>query len=65
MNHGTTFPAELAQIENLHEVSDEALEAAAGNEALSAINMFCTGIGCPVLSSPLTDSHHPVLFLTS
>jgi hypothetical protein len=48
MNHGTTFPAELAQIENLHEVSDEALEAAAGNEALSAITMFSTGIGCPV-----------------
>jgi hypothetical protein len=33
------------------EVSDEALEAAAGNEALPAITMFCTGIGCPVLGT--------------
>ena len=48
MNHSTTFTAELDQIEDLYDVSDEAAEAAAGNEALSAITMFCTGIGCPV-----------------
>jgi hypothetical protein len=30
-----------------YEVSDEALEAAAGNEALPAITMFCSGISCP------------------
>jgi len=65
MNHSATFTTELNQIEDLHEVSDEAVEAAAGNEALPAITMFCTGIGCPVLSSPPTGSHHPVLFLTS
>jgi hypothetical protein len=29
-----------------YEVSDEALATAAGNEALPAITMFCTGIGC-------------------
>jgi hypothetical protein len=34
-----------------YEVSDEALETAAGNEALPAITMFCTGIGCPVLGT--------------
>jgi len=50
MNHGTTFTAELDKVDEhiLNEVSDEALEAAAGNEALPAITMFCTGIGCPV-----------------
>jgi hypothetical protein len=48
MNHSTTFTAELDQIEDLYDVSDEAAEAAAGNEALPAITMFCTGIGCPV-----------------
>jgi hypothetical protein len=48
MNHSTTFTAELDQIEDLYEVSDEAVEAAAGNETLQAITMFCTGIGCPV-----------------
>ena len=48
MNHSTTFTAELDLIEDLYEVSDEAVEAAAGHEALSAITMFCTGIGCPV-----------------
>jgi hypothetical protein len=48
MNHRTTFAAELDQIEDLCEVSDEAVEAAAGNEVLPAIAMFCTGIGCPV-----------------
>ena len=47
MNHSTTFTAELDQIEDLSEVSDEAVEAAAGNKALPAITMFCTGIGCP------------------
>jgi hypothetical protein len=31
-----------------YEVSDEALETAAKNEALPVITMFCTGIGCPV-----------------
>jgi hypothetical protein len=42
--------AKPTQIEEdiLYEVSDEALEAAAENEALPAITMFCTGIGCPV-----------------
>ena len=30
------------------DVSDEALETAAKNEALPVITMFCTGIGCPV-----------------
>jgi hypothetical protein len=29
------------------EVSDEALEAAAGNEALFAWTNICTGISCP------------------
>jgi hypothetical protein len=50
MNHSTTFAAKPTQIEEdiLYEVSDEALEAAAENEALPAITMFCTGIGCPV-----------------
>jgi hypothetical protein len=48
MNHSTTFTAELHKIEDLYEVSDEAVEAAAGSEALPAITMFCTGIGCPV-----------------
>jgi hypothetical protein len=33
MNHSTTFTAELDHIEDLYEVSDEAVEAAAGNEA--------------------------------
>ena len=46
MNYSTTFTDELDQIEDLYEVSDEAVEAAAGN--LPAITMFCTGIGCPV-----------------
>jgi hypothetical protein len=51
MNHSTTFTAELDQIEVLYEVSDEAVEAAAGNEALPAITMFCTpdAIGPPRL----------------
>src|SRR5262249_12865961 len=57
MNYSTTFTAELDQIEDLYEVCDEVLEAAAGNEALPAITMFCTGIGCPVLSSAPTGSH--------
>jgi hypothetical protein len=48
MNHSTTCTAELDQIEDLYDVSDEAAEAAAGNEALPAITMFCTVIGCPV-----------------
>jgi hypothetical protein len=48
MNHSTTFTAELDQFEDHCEVSDEAMEAAAGNEALPAITMFCTGVGCPV-----------------
>ena len=48
MNHSTTFTADLDQIEDLYDVSDEAAEAAARNEALPAITMFCTGIGCPV-----------------
>ena len=48
MNHSATFTTEINQIEDLHEVSDEAAEAAAGNEALPAITMFCTGIGFPV-----------------
>ena len=30
-----------------YEVSDEALEAAAGNEALPAWTNVCTGIQCP------------------
>jgi hypothetical protein len=34
-----------------YQISDEALETAAGNEALPAITMFCTGIGCPVLGT--------------
>ena len=29
------------------EVSDEALEAVAGNEPLARWTMFCTGIQCP------------------
>jgi hypothetical protein len=48
ISHSTAFAAELDQIEGLYEVSDDAAEAAAGNEALPAITMFCTGIGCPV-----------------
>jgi hypothetical protein len=50
MSHSTTFTAEFNKIEEdtLYEVSDEALEAAAGDEALPAITMFCTGVGCPV-----------------
>jgi len=50
MNHRITFTTELDKIEEdiLYEVSDEALEAAAGNEALPSITMFCTGIGCSV-----------------
>jgi hypothetical protein len=31
-----------------YEASDDAVEAAAGNEAWPAITIFCTGIGCPV-----------------
>jgi hypothetical protein len=34
MNHSTTFTAELYQTEHLYEVSDEAVETAAGNEVL-------------------------------
>jgi hypothetical protein len=30
-----------------YEVSDEALETAAGNEALPAWTMMCSGISCP------------------
>ena len=48
MNHSITSTADLDQIEDLYDISDEAAEAAAGNEALPAITMFCTGIGCPV-----------------
>jgi hypothetical protein len=48
MNHSTTFTADRIEENILYEVSDEALETAAGNEALPAITMFCTGIGCPV-----------------
>ena len=48
MKHSTTFTAELDQIDDLYEVSDEAVETAAGNEVLPGITMFCTGIGCPV-----------------
>jgi hypothetical protein len=29
------------------EVSDEALEAVAGNDSLASWTMFCTGIQCP------------------
>jgi hypothetical protein len=45
MDHSTTFTAELDQIEDLYEVSDEAVEAAATNEGSPAITM---GISCPV-----------------
>jgi hypothetical protein len=31
----------------IYEVSDEALETAAENEALPAWTMFCSGIQCP------------------
>jgi hypothetical protein len=31
----------------IYELSDEALETAAGNEALRAWSMFCTGLSCP------------------
>ena len=48
MNNSIPVPAELDQTEDPYEVSDEAVEAAAGNEALPAITMFCTGIGSPV-----------------
>ena len=39
MNHRITFTAELDKIEEdiLYEVSDEALEAAAGNDALPSM----------------------------
>jgi hypothetical protein len=48
MNDSTAITAELDQIEDPYEVSDEAMEVAAGNEARAAITMFCTGISCPV-----------------
>jgi hypothetical protein len=48
MNHSTALTGELEIEEDiLYGVSDEALEAAAGNEALPAITMFCSGISCP------------------
>ena len=62
MNHSTTFTAELNQIEDLHEASDEAMEAAAGNEALPPITMFLHGHRVPGLEQP-TDWPSP--FLTS
>jgi hypothetical protein len=47
MKHSTTFTAELDQIDDLYEVSDEAVETAAGNEALPAWSLFCSGVACP------------------
>lgn len=39
---------EAVLVEDLtFEVSDEALEAAAGNEALAAWTNICTGVQCP------------------
>ena len=39
--------AVVAAEELMSEVSDEALETAAGNEALSAWTNLCTGVQCP------------------
>jgi hypothetical protein len=45
---GTTIDLERTDAEALScEVSDEALEAAAGNEWLANWTMFCSGIQCP------------------
>ena len=44
----STIGLDRAEAEILScEVSDEALEAAAGNDSLASWTMFCTGIQCP------------------
>jgi hypothetical protein len=45
MNEESVYQADAEDI--LSEVSDEALEAAAGNEALPAWTNICTGMHCP------------------
>ena len=46
--NGTTIGLDQTEAETLsYGISDEALEAAAGNDALANWTMFCTGIQCP------------------
>lgn len=46
--NGTTIGLDQTEAETLsYEISDEALEAAAGSDALANWTMFCTGIQCP------------------
>ena len=45
MNEESIYQADAEDIPS--EVSDEALEAAAGNEALPAWTNICTGPACP------------------
>ena len=45
MNEESVYQADAEDIPS--EVSDEALETAAGNEALHAWTNICTGIQCP------------------
>jgi hypothetical protein len=46
--NGTTIGLNQTDAETLsYEVSDEALEAAAGNDSPAKWTMFCTGIQCP------------------
>jgi hypothetical protein len=46
--NGTTIGLDQTEAETLScDVSDEALEAAAGNDSLANWTMFCTGIQCP------------------
>jgi hypothetical protein len=46
--NGTTIGLDQTEAEALiYEISDEALEAAAGSDALANWTMFCTGIQCP------------------
>jgi hypothetical protein len=45
MNEEVTYHAETEDLTT--EVSDEALESAAGNEALAAWTNICTGLSCP------------------
>jgi hypothetical protein len=45
MNEEIIYQAEAKDL--TPEVSDEALETAAGNEALAAWTNICTGVSCP------------------
>jgi hypothetical protein len=48
MNEESVYQADAEDIPDIpSEVSDEALETAAGNEALPAWTNICTGIQCP------------------